>query len=298
MKLLFVINPISGDVDKEPFLANAEIICKKYGVDYRFFKTTGTNDEQQLSTIIKEYTPDKVASVGGDGTTLFTAVALLETKIPMGIIPLGSANGLAEELFTNAIPEEALKDILMSEVIGDLDILKINNAHYSIHLGDVGLNAKIVEAYNNDENRGLTTYAKYFIKELGNVEIFNVKVEANDAVFEEKGIMLGICNGRKYGIGMPLTSESNPMDGKFEIVLVKNMDLNVVAKAGLSILSENFIDAENMHVISTEKATISFNEKRMLQLDGEIIGEFDTLHVDIIKGAVKLITHNDNVYLQ
>jgi len=297
MKLLFVINPISGDIDKEPFLKNAEIICKKYGVDYRFFKTTGTNDEQQLNTIIKEFKPDKVASVGGDGTTLFTAVALLETTIPMGIIPLGSANGLAEEIFTNSNPEEALRDILMSEVIGSLDILKINNKHYSIHLGDVGLNAKIVEAYNNDENRGLTTYAKYFIKEMGNVEVFNVKVEANDAVFEEKGIMLGICNGRKYGTGMPLTSDSNPMDGKFEIVLVKNMDINVVAKAGLSIFNENFINEENIHVISTDKATISFEEKKMLQLDGEVIGEFDTLQVEIIKSAIKLITHNDNSYL-
>ena len=129
------------------------------------------------------------------------------------------------------------------------------------------------------------------------MEVFNVKVAANNTVFEEKGIMLGICNGRKYGTGMPLTSMSNPMDGKFEIVLVKKMDVNTVAKAGLSIFNEDFIDAENMQVISTEKATITFDEKKLLQLDGEIIGEFDTLDVEIIKSAVKLITHNDNSYL-
>ncbi|HMQ44469.1 MAG TPA: diacylglycerol kinase family protein [Mariniflexile sp.] len=297
MKLLFVINPVSGDVNKEPFLNNAELLCKKYGIAYHFFKTTGTNDADKLSNLLQDFKPDRVASVGGDGTTLFTAVGLLGTAIPMGIIPLGSANGLAEELFTNTNPDEALKDIIMSNVIGSLDILKVNTKHYAIHLGDVGLNAKIVEAYNNDESRGFTTYAKYFIKEMGHVEVFNVKVAANNTVFEEKGIMLGICNGRKYGTGMPLTSMSNPMDGKFEIVLVKKMDVNTVAKAGLSIFNEDFIDAENMQVISTEKATITFDEKKLLQLDGEIIGEFDTLDVEIIKSAVKLITHNDNSYL-
>ena len=41
MKLLFIVNPISGGVDKEPFLKEAEALCKNYGLAYDIFKTTG-----------------------------------------------------------------------------------------------------------------------------------------------------------------------------------------------------------------------------------------------------------------
>ncbi len=45
MKLLFVVNPISGGIDKEPFLKEAKELCKTYGHQYHEFKTTGKDDE-------------------------------------------------------------------------------------------------------------------------------------------------------------------------------------------------------------------------------------------------------------
>ena len=80
MKIMFVVNPISGGVDKEPFLKSATAFCKKYGIDYHIFKTTGKNDDQEMKKELLEYDPDKVASVGGDGTTLFTATNLMGTS--------------------------------------------------------------------------------------------------------------------------------------------------------------------------------------------------------------------------
>ncbi|MBD0825426.1 diacylglycerol/lipid kinase family protein [Aestuariibaculum marinum] len=298
MKLLLVVNPISGGIDKEAFLKNAITICEKYGINYHIFKTSGKADQQKLTDIINTFKPTKVASVGGDGTTLFTCTALLHSNIPMGIIPLGSANGMAEELFVNPKPEEALKDIIMSEVIGHLDMVQVNDNNFSIHIGDVGLNAQIVKGYDKDVNRGITTYAKYFIKELNSIKTFDIKIEANGETINEPGIMLGICNSRKYGTGVPLNANGNPMDGMFEIVLVKKMDVNILAKAGLSIFSDSFIDNENALVISTTEAKITFNQERTLQLDGEIVGAFSTLDIKIIKGAVKFITHSNNPYLK
>ena len=297
MKLLFVVNPISGGVDKEPFLIEAKALCKKYGVDYHIFKTTGKDDEKNLNDVLQNYKPDRVASVGGDGTTLFTSIALLNTSIPIGIIPFGSANGMATELFVNLKPIEALKDIIMSKVIGNLDLVKVNDMYYSVHIGDVGVNAQIVESYERDKNRGMATYAKYFIEEPKGIKNFDIKIEANGKTIKEKGVMLGICNSRKYGTGVPLNIEGNPMDGKFELVIIKNIDSNLLLKAGLSRFDENFYDSQNGIVISTQKAEISFDQPRLLQLDGEVIGKFDKLKIEILKGAIKLITHYENLYM-
>ena len=294
MKLLFVVNPISGGVDKEPFIRKAKSICKKYGIEPYFFKTTGKDDEKYLKTLLQDFNPDKIASVGGDGTTLFTAITLLGTDFPMGIIPLGSANGMATELFVNPDPVEALKDLIMSEIVAGLDMLKVNDVFYSIHIGDVGINASIVDAYSKDKNRGMATYAKYFIEELKRLKPFKINIQANGKTYSEYGLMAGICNSRKYGTGVPLNLNGNPMDGKFEIVLVKNIDLNSLIKSGLSKFDERFYDSQNGLIISTTEAEISFDQPRLLQLDGEIIGKFKKIKIQMLKGAVNLITHNGN----
>lgn len=297
MKLLFIVNPISGGVDKEPFLKEAKLLCNKYGINYYIFKTTGKEDEKLLKKVLQTYKPDRVASVGGDGTTLFSAINLLNTSIPLGIIPLGSANGMAAELYVNKKPMEALRDIIMSNIVGSLDMLIVNDTYYSIHIGDVGVNAQMVESYEKDENRGMATYAKYFLEELKAITPFEIEVRANEETIKAKGVMVGICNSRKYGTGVPLNLSGNPMDGKFEIVIVRQLDANTLIKAGLSKFDESFHDSQNGMVISTNKAAIHFEQPRLLQLDGEIIGKFKQVTVEVMPGAVKLITNKENIYL-
>ncbi len=238
-----------------------------------------------------------MVSVGGDGTTLFTALALKGSDYPLGIVPMGSANGMATELFVNSAPVEALKDIILSEVYAGLDIVVVNEKYHSIHIGDVGVNAQVVYNYEKDPERGMITYAKYFIEQLRELEKFKVKIHAYEETIEDEAYMVAICNGRKFGTGVPLNIEGNPMDGKFEIVLVTRIDVTSLIKAGLSSFDESFYDHQSGEMISTDYAEIEFDKPRVLQLDGEVIGEFKNLKVEIIKGAVKFITNRNNKYL-
>jgi len=296
MKLLFIVNPISGGVDKEPFLKEASKLCEKYGIVFSIFKTTGQHDEEMAKQAIDSFKPDKIASVGGDGTTLFVAILLLNSDYPMGIIPLGSANGMATELFVNPNPIEALKDMILSEIVGGLDMVLINNEHYTLHIGDVGINASIVDSYEQDKNRGMATYAKYFIEEMTRLKPFKVTVNANGKKVESKALMTAICNARKYGTGVPLNIIGNPMDGQFEIVLIEKVDTVSLIAAGLAALDEKFHQAQTSRVIQTDKAEIIFDEPRLLQLDGEVIQKYDRLQVELLKSAVKFITTKDNSY--
>ena len=298
MKILIVLNPISGGVDKGPFLKSSTVLLDKYGIDYHIFKTTGKDDEKKLKEALESFQPDKVLSAGGDGTTLFTAIALLGTNYPIGIIPLGSANGMAVELAVNPNPIEALKDAIMSERIAGLDLLKINDQHYCIHLGDVGLNAQIVKGYSEDPGRGMATYAKYFLNEITKLESFKATIRIDDQIHEENVLLLAMCNARKYGTGVPLNTIGNPMDGKFELVLLTQVNATSLIKAGLAKFNENFLDNQTSKVLVAEQANIEFEEPLLLQLDGEIIGEFKTLDLEILKGAIRFITHGNNAYLR
>ena len=58
----------------------------------------GKTDEERLNQKIAQLKPDRVVAVGGDGTIKFVAEQLLDTPIPLGVLPAGSANGMAREL--------------------------------------------------------------------------------------------------------------------------------------------------------------------------------------------------------
>ncbi len=297
MKILLIVNPVSGGVDKRPFIKKAEEICQYYGIDYKIFQTTGTDDQNQLENVIQKYHPDKIASIGGDGTTLFTGITLMEHNIPIGIVAMGSANGMAVELSVNPDPEAAFKDIIISELYAKLDIIRVNGEHFCMHIGDVGVNAQIVNAYSKDPNRGMVTYAKYLYETVTKANPFWIKVTTESEQIIDNYFSIAICNARKYGTGVPLNLNGSPFDGKFELVLVKNMDAASLIMAGLSKFNEKFYDNQNGTVISADRATVEFDKARLLQLDGEVIGHFKTLEIEIIRGAITIITHGGNEYI-
>ena len=293
MKLLFVVNPISGDIDKKSFLQEAKAICKKMNLTCETYNTSGINDEEDLKKQIAEVNPDKVVVAGGDGTVHLAALCLKNTGIPMGIIALGSANGMANDLNINSDPQIALKNIIQSEFYKDMDLLIINDNNYCIHIGDIGFNAKIVMDYSKDPKRGKLTYLKYFIKAYYSKEAFEYEIHANKQVYKGKSIMIGICNGRKYGTGVPLNKNGNLFDGKFELVIVNYANAGTLLRAGLSIFNEDYINIHNSEVISCNEALILLPEKKLLQLDGEIIGRVNEVHAKIAKGAVRYISQSE-----
>lgn len=293
MKLLIIINPVSGGINKDVFLEEVEEFCKDDNIDYTIFKTSEKDDTHRLKKVIDEFKPDKVASAGGDGTTLFTGISLLEYSIPMGIIPLGSANGMAIELNVNLDPISALKELVDSEFIRNLDLILVNGKYHCLHIGDVGINAQIVDQYSKDSNRGMITYAKYFAKEIFSKDLFDYEIEANGKIYNGKTLMLAICNARKFGTGVPINRNGSPFDGKFELVLIDEVNSIKVLRATLSVFDEELIDDLESDIIVCEEATIKFRKKRLLQLDGEVIGEFDRLHLKILKGAIRYISHRN-----
>jgi diacylglycerol kinase (ATP) len=292
MKLLFIVNPISGGVNKEPFLNDAQQLCNRYGITLVIFRTTGKNDKEQLHQVLEKEKPDKVAAVGGDGTVLFAAICLLDSGLPLGIIPKGSANGMAKELQVNTNAIEALKDIIMSGVHLGMDLIRVNGTYYSMHIGDVGINANLVKSFSEDTRRGMITYSKYFVEELKKTNVFRVRVEINGDTVEELCYMAAICNSGRYGTGVILSNQSNLFDGKFEIVLLKEKTINTFIDAGLTKFNESFFKPEHTRVFSGSHARLYFDKPRLLQLDGELIGEFAELEVELLQGAIRIISFN------
>ncbi|MDZ7898876.1 MAG: diacylglycerol kinase family protein [Arcicella sp.] len=71
------------------------------------------------------------------------AECIIKTSIVLGILPGGSANGLARELGIPEDPAEAL-DVLIYGMVRKIHTTTVND-QLCIHLSDVGLNAYLMK---------------------------------------------------------------------------------------------------------------------------------------------------------
>lgn len=288
MEILLIINPISGDKNKTQFIDSAQRLLKKSDVDYHLHKTTGKSDCEKVEELLDSNSPEKIIVAGGDGTLNMFLEPLMKHNIPVGFIPMGSSNGMAVELKLTDSPVKLLEKFLKSETTKKLDLLRVNDAHLLLHLGDIGANANLVENYDKDESRGIFTYAKHFWSEFKNLKSFEFEIITDQMEYERKGVMLAICNGRKYGTGIPLNSVGKMDDGLFELVVVKAVDFSDLITATLSKFDEDF-KIENLETIQAKSAHIRLKDPKLLQIDGEVIDEFQYLNIELLPKALTFI---------
>jgi diacylglycerol kinase family enzyme len=288
MDILLVVNPIAGGNSKDDFVRYAKGYLDSSNISYQFYKTTGKQDAKKVDTLLKKHSHQKVIVVGGDGTLHLLLKPLIHYKCKVGFIPMGSANGMAIELGINKSPKLLFKHYLDSITTHPLDVLSINDTYLLLHLGDVGANANLVAKYDQDEGRGLLTYAKHFWDEFQNLKSFDFEIETDQMDYERKGVMLAICNGRRFGTGIPLNSIGEMDDAVFELVVVKAMDFLDLLKATLSKYNEDF-SIDRLETLRAKKATLKFKTPRLLQVDGEVLGSFSKLTVEILPKALHVI---------
>src|SRR6476661_2593924 len=110
-KILFAINPISGGKKKQDHEETIRQFFKDRPEHIECFLLDGSYDQESIRHWIDTWKPDKVVAVGGDGTVSMIAKSLLNSGIPLGILPAGSANGMATELQLPTNLDEALRII-------------------------------------------------------------------------------------------------------------------------------------------------------------------------------------------
>lgn len=288
MNILFVLNPVSGNKSNDTVVLRIHEKAIELGFDFKFLYTTGENDDESIREQIRIYQPDRLIAGGGDGTLQMVARNLIGSDIQFGILPMGSANGFATGVEISSDPIEALDSMLAATHTRPLDLLKFNDKHFCIHLGDIGINALMVKEYAGDPQRGMIGYAKYLIRSMQESPLVQYTIKTEDGIFNKEGYMLAFANANKYGTGIHI-SEGSVSDGKFEICNVPRIALDDAIKAGLTKWNL-FID-KNMFadVISCKHAEVSISEKVHFQIDGEYMGMTDHLTIDVIPGAVNLI---------
>ncbi|MEO6584334.1 MAG: YegS/Rv2252/BmrU family lipid kinase [Ferruginibacter sp.] len=289
VKILFVVNPVSG-----PNNTSWEEIIQKYfserNTAIEIFMLDEKPDEAALEKRIKILEPEKVVAVGGDGTITMVAKIVAKTKCVLGILPAGSANGMARELNIPLDAEEALA-VVESGEIKCCDAIKINNKDVCLHLSDIGLNAQLIKYFDEGKVRGKLGYAKVILKTLWHKQKIQVIVQTQNTEVRRNAFMVVLANASKYGTGAVINPLGALDDGAFEVVIVRKLALSELMKMLLKPMPFN---PQKIETFSATSVAIETVRSAHFQIDGEYLGKISKLDAKILPDYINIVLPKSN----
>jgi diacylglycerol kinase (ATP) len=154
---------------------------------------------------------------GGDGTLNAALPGLLETGLPLGIIPLGTANDLARTL---GIPTDlaAAARIIACGKVQPVDIGEVNG-HPFFNVASIGFGVDLTRALTSDSKRrfGTIGYAIAALRAVSRLRPFRAEIMHGHTIHLSRTIHVAVGNGRHYGGGMTVSEHARIDDGCLHI---------------------------------------------------------------------------------
>ncbi len=283
LKILFIINPGAGSRTVDWTIE----ITNYFAASNHTFQLYHLSLSTKIETIkekIKLFAPHQVVAVGGDGTVKFVSECVLNTHIPLGILPAGSANGLAKELGISDIPQKAI-DILVAGYSKKIHITQINS-HLCIHLSDIGLNAYAMKKFRTQSGRGMWGYFFASLKVLWQNPMMQVEMQIDRKTIKIKAAMIVIANATTYGTGALINPIGHLDDAVFEVIAVKKISLREIFKM---VFSHESYDADKTEIFQTNALSLRSRKKVHFQIDGEYLGKIKEINAVLIPNALQII---------
>lgn len=284
-QVLLIVNPISGDLDKKQIIQKARDFAKTNQITIQLFATTGEEDVKKIQDRLDSLKIERIIAIGGDGTINLVAKAIKSYGIPLGIIPAGSANGLATNFGIPESLEEQVK-IAFGDTIFEMDLLNIND-DICLHLSDLGINAELIQNYEESRFRGKFGYLLQSLPTLLKSEYpFEFEVETNFKKHQTSGALLAIANANKYGTGANINPNGKMNDGKFEIIIYRKLNLAEIIK---TIRNETDVNSDVVETFQAKEAKIICKTPVAFQIDGEFKGESSEVIISIMNEKLKVV---------
>ncbi|OLY93457.1 lipid kinase, YegS/Rv2252/BmrU family [Cnuella takakiae] len=284
-KLLFVINPVSGGKGKEDWEQFIREYFREHTHQMEFFLLTGADDSVSILHHVETIKPDKVVAVGGDGTVKLVAELLKGSAYTLGVLPAGSANGMAKEMGLPLDRTEALEVILYGEQKA-IDVIAINEQEICIHLADMGLNAMLVKYFDESPGRGMWGYGRSVLKMLWNKRVIRAQLQTDQGTINRRAYMIVLANARMYGTGVTINPKGDLQDGKFEIVIVRSLNFLAILKV---LTSKGKFPDEHIEVHSISDLKLKTRHKAYFQVDGEYRGRLKEVHARIVPHCLNVM---------
>ena len=295
-KMLFIINPISGQKKAIKFLP--EIISLFNRADYEVITyMTGAQGDAARMAALRGSDMDLVVCCGGDGTFNETITGLLQSgaNTPVGYIPSGSTNDFAASLKLSTTPLKAAQDILEGQPVA-YDVGKFGNRYFS-YIASFG--AFTQTSYTTPQSikniLGHTAYVLSGISELSQIRKEHVRMELDGMVVEDDFLFGAISNATSVGGVLTLDPKQVDMsDGLLEILLVRApRNLAEITECIQAFQAQDYNNCAMVTFRSARKVRVLANPAMLWTLDGEREDGHWEVTAENLHHAIRLVKRVD-----
>jgi len=221
MKVRAVLNPRAGLRARRALDALKSGLPSWDAIDVAL--TQGPGDASRLARESAERGDDAVLAVGGDGTVNEAASGLIGSRTALGVIPMGSGNGLARTLGVPLKPESAL-NALEHAVVRRMDVGRANGGLF-LNVAGAGFDAAVGEDFHHHGRRGgrrgVFTYVRLSAARVFSYVPETYVLRAGDQTFDGRALVVAFVNGRQYGGGAVLSPRGRLDDGVFDVAIIE-----------------------------------------------------------------------------
>ena len=286
-KYLTIINPHSGTSRKTSIPELAYNILSENGSELYFVYT---NEQGHVAQIIDDVAGqgfDVVIGVGGDGTINEVADAVRPTDMTMGIIPMGSGNGLARSLDIPMDPEAAL-EVIRKGYIKRIDCCEANGVPFFVTFG-VGFDAQVTASYDQKSFRGPLSYVLSTVDQFIKHKSSLYRLHLNGEVIEQKAFLVTCANADQYGNNAIIAPEAELDDGLFDVVVIRNMSLLKAPQVAIKLFTKNINESASIDIYRTDHLVIEREEEDYAQVDGELLELGRRIEITIQKQQLPIL---------
>jgi YegS/Rv2252/BmrU family lipid kinase len=278
--IAFIVNPISGTRRKDDIqqLIQTNLDAEIFSPEIVFTAYRGHGTE--LAKSLVEKGTRIIVAVGGDGTVNEVAKALIHTDSSLGIIPIGSGNGLARHLGIPLNIPKAINLLNHSESIL-IDYGIVNDKLFFCTCG-TGFDAYVSMEFAKGKKRGVMSYIEKMITGYFNYKSQQYKLTGNGVDLKGKAFVLTFANASQWGNNAYIAPQASVQDGKVDISIMSNMPIIAIPSLAIQLFSKNIDRNLFMTTMRTDEVTLIRQESGPFHFDGEPYNEGTEIHVKII----------------
>jgi YegS/Rv2252/BmrU family lipid kinase len=179
-----------------------------------------SDDHRRLQQAIDEHRGgvDRIIVGGGDGTLNAVADVLVESRLPVGILPLGTANDLARTL---ELPSDlaAAAAVIAAGTTRQIDLGCINGKHF-FNVASLGLSTEVARELTRETKRrwGVLGYPLALWRAVHKRRSFRADIRCDQERRRLHSIQIWVGNGRHFGGGMTVATDARIDDGMLDLV--------------------------------------------------------------------------------
>lgn len=286
-KIAFIINPISGTGKKEdlPSLIREELDVRLFEPEIVFTKSRGDGTVLAKSFVDKGY--PYVVAVGGDGTVNEIAQALIHTDCSLGIIPIGSGNGLARHLSIPMNTRKAIQQLNNSESI-KMDYGLVNGRPFFCTCG-TGFDAYVSTEFAKGQKRGIMSYLEKIITGYFSYKSQNYHLLGKGIDLNAKAFVLTFANASQWGNNAYIAPQASVQDGKMDISIMSNFPIIAIPTLALQLFAKTIDKDLFMTTLRSEEITLFREEPGPFHYDGEPYEEGTEIQVKTVPDGLKVL---------